>query len=147
MSSRATNLSFVTERKPSVAEFIDVLRRSTLAERRPVNEPERIAGMLTHGNLLCTAWDGDLLVGVARSLTDFSNCCYLADLAVDVAYQRQGIGAELIRLTQSQLHPKATIILLSAPAAQTYYPKIGMTAHPSAWFTPAEPLLPPWPRE
>ena len=98
--------------------------------------------MLEYADLLCTAWADDLLVGVARSVTDFSYCCYLSDLAVDVAYQKVGIGVELIRLTQSRLHPRCTIILLAAPKAEDYYPKIGMTQHRSAWTTIGSPLLP-----
>ena len=84
-------------------------------------------------NLLCTAWDGGKLVGVTRSVTDFEFCCYLSDLAVDEAYQRQGIGRELVRLTQSRLGKRATIILLAAPKAEGYYPKLGFAAHRSAW--------------
>ncbi len=93
--------------------------------------------MLMHTNLLCTAWDGETLVGVARSVTDFEYCCYLSDLAVDLAYQKQGIGRELIRLTQSKLGEKAKIILLSAPKATEFYPKIGFKRHDSAWIIPA----------
>lgn len=130
------------ERKITPEQFVDVLNRTTLGERRPVNDRARIAAMLDNANLICTAWDGDLLVGVARSVTDFVFCCYLSDLAVDSAYQRRGIGTELIRITQSRLHPDAKVILISAPQAQAYYPKIGMTPHPSAWFTPASPPLP-----
>lgn len=122
--------------------FIGLLRRSTLAERRPVHDPARIAAMLAHANLICTAWDGETLVGVARSVTDFAFCCYLSDLAVDVAYQRRGIGAELIRRTQARLHPEARLVLLAAPQAQTYYPRIGMSPHHSAWTVAAAPLLP-----
>jgi GNAT superfamily N-acetyltransferase len=122
--------------------FIDVLKRSTLAERRPVQDESRIRSMLAHADLLCTAWDGERLVGVARSVTDWAYCCYLSDLAVDVNYQRRGIGAELIRLTQSRLHPDAKIILLAAPKAETYYPSIGMSPHGSAWVTSATPPLP-----
>lgn len=84
---------------------------------------------------------GETLIGVARSVTDFSYCCYLSDLAVDQAWQKQGVGRELIRTTQRQLHPRCTLILLSAPQATGYYPKIGMTQHPSAWTAPAAPLL------
>ena len=79
----------------SPTTFIDLLRRSTLAERRPIDDAEAIAGMLANADLTATAWDEDLLVGVARSVTDFTYCCYLSDLAVDVAYQRQGIGCLL----------------------------------------------------
>jgi len=122
-------------------EFVDLLRRSTLAERRPVDDPNCIRAMLQHANLLCTAWDGSKLVGVARSVTDFEYCCYLSDLAVDEDYQKAGIGRELIRLTRSRLGNKAKIILLAAPAAEAYYPKIGFDAHKSAWVLGAESKL------
>lgn len=115
------------------AQFIDVLRRSTLAERRPVDDPRIIQAMLRHADLLCTAWDGNLLVGVARSVTDFQYCCYLSDLAVDEAYQKRGIGRQLVQLTREQLGPKALLILLAAPKAEGYYPKLGFQAHRSAW--------------
>lgn len=108
-------------------EFIDVLNRSTLSERRPVHDAERIENMLKHANILVTAWHNDLLVGVSRAMSDFSFCCYLSDLAVDVKYQKQGIGKELIRLTHEVSGLDTTnLILLAAPAATKYYPKIGM---------------------
>jgi len=128
-----TRIAFAHDRKITIEEFIDVLKRSTLAERRPVEDRKRMASMLAHANLTCTAWDGGLLVGVARSLTDFDFCCYLSDLAVDAACQKQGIGKELIRLTRSRLHPQCKLILLAAPKAEGYYPKIGFTPHRSAW--------------
>jgi predicted N-acetyltransferase YhbS len=115
-------------------EFVDLLRRSTLAERRPVDDAKCVKAMLQHANLICTAWDGEKLIGVARSVTDFEYCCYLSDLAVDEAYQKQGIGRELIRLTKSRLGQRANIILLSAPKAEGYYPRIGFEAHRSAWI-------------
>ena len=122
----------------SPAEFIDLLHRSTLAERRPVDDAETIAGMLANADLTVTAWDGELLVGVARSVTDFTYCCYLSDLAVDVAYQRQGIGVELIAQTQEQLGPRCNLILLAAPAAADYYGHIGFNHHPRCWILPRD---------
>ena len=130
------SIEYFHDRKITSAQFVDVLKRSTLAERRPIDDLERIADMLSHASLVCTAWDGDILVGVSRSLTDFSYCCYLSDLAVDVAYQKKGIGKQLIRLTQSRLHPQCKIILLSAPKAEGYYPKIGFNHFHSAWILP-----------
>lgn len=130
-------ISYAAERRITPSEFVDVLNRSTLGERRPVGDPRCIDAMLRHADLLCTAWDGTKLVGVARSVTDFEYCCYLSDLAVDVAYQRVGIGRELIRLTQQRLGPKAKLILLAAPKAVDYYPKLGFEQHPSAWIIPA----------
>lgn len=136
-------ISYETRRAITVDQFVDLLRRSTLGERRPVENAEVMRGMLTHATLLCSAWAGDQLVGVARSVTDYVYCCYLSDLAVDQAYQRHGIGRRLVELTQQQLKPTAKLILLSAPKAVEYYPKLGFDAHPSAWTLPAHrPLAP-----
>ncbi len=130
------SIRYAHDCKITLDQFIDVLKRSTLAERRPVGDPLTIQAMLEHANLLCTAWDGEKLVGVARSLTDFAYCCYLADLAVDEAFQKRGIGKELIALTRSRLGAGALVILLAAPKAEGYYPKIGFAAHRSAWILP-----------
>ncbi|MCO5935148.1 GNAT family N-acetyltransferase [Mucilaginibacter sp. RB4R14] len=107
-------------------EFIDVLNRSTLAGRRPVDDAERIQDMLQNANLIVTARIDGKLVGVSRALTDFAFCTYLSDLAVDQAYQKMGIGVRLIAETKNH-SPKAKLILLAAPAAVNYYPKTGMT--------------------
>jgi len=126
-------VSFVYATEPGLTphEFIDILRRSTLAERRPVNEPATIAGMLTHADIILTARaQSGLLVGVSRAITDYHYCTYLSDLAVDYDYQRQGIGQELIRLTHETaglgtrliyfpLPPHRTITLTSACADTT----------------------------
>ena len=118
----------------SPEQFVDLLRRSGLAARRPVDRPGTIAGMLAHADLLVTAWNGDRLVGVARSVTDFDYCCYLSDLAVDQTLQRHGIGRRLIDETRSALRPGCMLLLLSAPAAVDYYPHLGFERHPQAWW-------------
>lgn len=107
-------------------EMRDVFERSGLAERRP-REPDRLEKMAENGNLVVTARDeAGRLIGLSRSVTDFSYCCYLSDLAVDRAYQRRGIGKELVRMTHEAAGIDCTLILLSAPAAMAYYPRIGM---------------------
>ena len=119
----------------SAAEFVDVLERSTLSQRRPVDDDRVIAGMLRHADLIATARTPDRrLIGVARSITDFHYCTYLSDLAVDVAFQRRGIGKQLIEFTHDKAGSNTTLILLAAPAAATYYPRIGMTRHDSCWI-------------
>jgi GNAT superfamily N-acetyltransferase len=114
-------------------EFRDLLVDSTLGERRPIDDLERLEMMVRHANLIVTARVNGLLVGVARSLTDFAYCTYLSDLAVRKAFQKQGIGRELIRQTKL-LSPQAKLILLSAPAAVEYYPRIGMTRHEQCYI-------------
>ena len=96
-----------------------------------------MADMIRHANLVITAWDGEVMVGIARTLTDFAYVGYLADLAVRAAYQRQGIGIELIRKTREKLGPRSMLVLLAAPKAVEYYPRIGFTTHDSAWTLPA----------
>jgi ribosomal protein S18 acetylase RimI-like enzyme len=120
-------------------EFIDVLVRSTLAERRPVHDRATIATMLAKADVVLTARDAGKLVGISRAITDFSYCTYLSDLAVDEQFQRQGIGRELIRRTHEITGLNTTLILLSAPAAINYYPHIGMTKHDSCWIIPRQP--------
>lgn len=118
----------------SVAEFKEVLVRSTLGQRRPLDNAQRMAAMLDHANLVVTArTDGGQLIGLARSVTDFSFCCYLSDLAVDEAYQKQGIGRHLVRLTREAIGPETQLLLLAAPAAKDYYAHIGFRAVPNAW--------------
>ena len=112
---------------------IELYRASTLGERRPIAERERMAKMLENANLVITAWEGDLLVGISRSFTDFAYVTYLADLAVRESHQRQGIGKELIRRTKVECGPHTKIVLLAAPKAVDYYPHVGFTHHPQAW--------------
>ena len=120
----------------TVAQFRELLERSTLGERRPIEDAACLRGMLEHANLLLTCFDGDRPVGVARSVTDFHFCCYLSDLAVDIDYQGRGIGKTLIDQTRQQLGDCCRLILLSAPAAAGYYPHLGFERHESAWTLP-----------
>ena len=105
-------IKYRTDSEVSVAEFLKLLTLSTLGERRPIDDLDCIEGMLRNSNLTVTAWDGSKLVGIARSMTDFHYACYLSDLAVDRAYQRQGIGLRLQQITQEQLQPKCKLILI-----------------------------------
>lgn len=115
-------------------QAIGLYHASTLGERRPVADRAAMAAMLAHANLVVTAWDVDQLVGIARTLTDFVYVAYLADLAVSLAYQKRGVGRQLIAETAARLGPRAKIVLLAAPQAIAYYPHIGFRQHPSAWI-------------
>ncbi|MBL8816183.1 MAG: GNAT family N-acetyltransferase [Planctomyces sp.] len=115
-------------------EFISVLKRSTLGERRPVDDVARMTHMVANAGVIVTARHEGLLVGVSRAITDFVYCTYLSDLAVDVSWQRHGIGQELIRRTHQAAGLATRLILIAAPAARTYYPHIGMIPHDSCWM-------------
>lgn len=130
------SLEFALEPELSAEAFQAVLISSTLAERRPAQDLDRLGDMLRHADLIVTARDGGRLVGVARAITDFSYSCYLSDLAVDAQFQRRGIGRRLIEETHRAAGETTTLVLLAAPAAESYYPKIGMKHTPSCWSIP-----------
>ena len=135
------NIEYKLNPELTVNEFTDILNRSTLGERRPVDDKVCINGMLKNADIIVIATENEKIIGVARSITDFNYCCYLSDLAVDKKYQKHGIGQRLIDMTQKQLNEKCKIILLSAPSATEYYPKVGFTQHTSAWTLPRDKKL------
>jgi len=122
-------------------QVIGLYKASTLGERRPVDDRAVMLAMLENADLVVTAWDGERLVGIARSLTDFAYVAYLSDLAVHADYQRQGIGVRLIEKTRQKMGRRSKIVLLAAPAAIDYYPHIGFRKHNSAWLLDAADAL------
>jgi GNAT superfamily N-acetyltransferase len=133
-------IDYQLEPQLSSEEFIDVLVRSTLANRRPVGDLHTIDTMLAKADIILTAREGGKLLGISRAITDYSFCTYLSDLAVDEAFQRRGIGRELIRRTHETAGLNTALILLAAPEAVDYYPHIGMKKHDSCWVIPRVPV-------
>jgi GNAT superfamily N-acetyltransferase len=118
------NITYKKGVRPDAESIISVYKSAGL--NRPIDDKERIEQMYANSNLIVSAWDGDRLVGVARSVTDFCFCCYLSDLAVDLEYQKAGVGKKLLYMTKEIIGDQCMLLLLSAPAAMDYYPKIGL---------------------
>ena len=131
-------ITYQTGNNLDLDQVIDLYRASTLGERRPIDDRERIRKMIQAANLVVTPWDSELLVGISRALSDFSYVTYLSDLAVRTSHQKRGVGKELIRRTQIESGPQATVLLLAAPAAENYYPHIGFSHYPQAWILKPE---------
>lgn len=121
--------------------FRQLLIDSGLGERRPVDDLHCIKGMIENSNLIISAWHGDVLIGIARSVTDFHYCCYLSDLAVHKNYQDNGIGKQLQVLTQERLGENCKLILLAAPAATDYYQHIGYEHNDKCWVLDRNKLI------
>ncbi|MBP8725898.1 MAG: GNAT family N-acetyltransferase [Saprospiraceae bacterium] len=119
---------------PLTGQIIDLYTSSGI--NRPVNDPDRIGRMYANSNLIVSAWDGDVLVGIARSITDFSFCCYLSDLAIRKDYQHAGIGKKLVALTKEEIGDQAMLLLLSAPEAINYYPKLNFSRVENGFILP-----------
>ncbi|MGD8189076.1 GNAT family N-acetyltransferase [Brevibacillus ginsengisoli] len=112
----------------------DVYKSSGI--KRPVDDLDRIQRMIDNADINISAWDDDKLIGIARAITDFSYCCYLSDLAICKEYQRAGIGTELIKRLREYLGEEVSLLLLSAPTAMEYYPRIGFEKSEKAFLIP-----------
>ena len=80
---------------------IDLDQLSTLFnsagwERRTADR-ERLTQLVRGSLYVVSAWDGDRLAGFARAISDGAANAYISTVAVLPAYQRRGIGRELIR--------------------------------------------------
>ncbi len=137
-----TEIAYRTGNELDLDLVLELYQESGLGERRPIDDRQIFAAMLAHANLVVTAWDQDLLVGIARTLTDFAYVGYLSDLAVRRSHQKQGIGIGLIQRTRERMGPRSMLVLLAAPLAREYYPKLGFTRHDSAWILRASDPFP-----
>jgi len=117
-------IEFKINASVAVEMIIELYESAGLA--RPVDDKARIEKMYTNSNLVISAWDGARIVGVARAITDFSWCCYLMDLAVRKDVQHAGVGRKLVEMVRETVGENSNVLLLSAPEAVGFYPKIGM---------------------
>jgi len=127
------HIQYEVNNKITTADFIDILKRSTLAKRRPIYNLNIMENMLNNASLIICAKNNSKIVGIVRCMTDFVYCCYVSELAVDLDYQKQGIGKCLLNKVRNNIKDSCNIILLAAPAASNYYPKIGFTKHEAAF--------------
>ncbi len=131
------NIHYSIDKRPSAEQIIELYNDSGLP--RPTQDTERIRTMYENSNLIVTAWDDELLVGVARSLTDWAWACYLSDLAVRDSYKKEGIGRRLISLTKETVGGQSMLLLLSVPSAMDYYPKVGFEKQNSSFIMRRDP--------
>ncbi len=126
------NIIYSFDKRPTADQVIELYDNAGLP--RPTDDTDRIQKMFDNSNLIVTAWDGDLLVGVSRSITDWVWSCYLADLAVRSDYKKEGIGKQLINLTREKVGGQSMVLLLSVPTAMDYYPKVGFKKQESSFI-------------
>ena len=128
------NIEYKINEPITSGQFVGLLERSSLAERRPIHNSECMEGVVKNSNLVVSAWYADELIGIARSVTDFHYACYLSDLAVDQKYQKSGVGKRLLAFTQEQLNEECKLILVAAPGANSYYEHLGFENNPRCWI-------------
>ena len=124
-------ITYVLDKNQQAIHVAEVFKKSGI--KRPYEDLARIQRMIDHSDILVTAWDGEKMIGVARAITDYSYCCYLSDLAVDLDYQKQGIGRELLSRVQTEIGDECSIELISSPIATEYYPRLGFVQSDRAY--------------
>ena len=127
-----TKITYKSDVVPSAQQIIELYDDAALP--RPTHDPQRIQTMFENSDLIMTAWDGEKLVGVSRTITDWVWCSYLADLAVSPDYERSGVGKTLVQLTKQKIGERSMLLLLSVPAAMDYYPKVGFVRENRAFI-------------
>jgi len=132
------NITYQDQAELAVEQVINLYKASTLGERRPVDRPDIFEGMIENADIIITAWHEDRLVGICRTLTDYTYVAYIADLAVDEEYQKKGIGKNLMEETKKRLDKECLIVLLAAPKANEYYEPLGFEHNPRAWVLKGE---------
>ena len=121
-------ISYQLETEISLTEFLSILKESGLARRRPMEDLNLLERMISGSNLLVTARAEGQLVGLLRGISDHCYRSFIADLAVSQAFQRKGIGRQLLKIAREQA-PEARLILFSAEDALPFYEKLGFHLH------------------
>lgn len=135
--SAPTTVRYTREQDLDAAEFSRVLDESGLGATRPLGDPARLQAMLNGAGMIVTARldrPDRQLVGVSRTITDFSWAAYLAELAVSRSAQGLGVGRGLLNETRRLLGPQVTLILTSMPDVTGFYERAEMARVPDTFW-------------
>lgn len=109
-----------------IETIIELFYHSDYLPIEDMSDISRLMKMFKNANLVVSAWDNDKLVGISRSLCDFSYCCYLSDICVHKEYRKRNIGQRLVEKTKEKAGKECKLILHSNTHALQFYKKIGM---------------------
>jgi GNAT superfamily N-acetyltransferase len=134
------SITYQHEPRLTAEEYIDLLLRSIDGGGIwPVKDIGRINRMLAGAQIImCARDEKGRLIGASRSLTDFAWCTYTSELAVDKAYQRQGVGRELAIRQREVAGNQTTIFGVALPGVLEWWLKQGHKAVPTAYMLPRE---------
>lgn len=110
---------------PEPAQLLRLFHQAPWAKHRSLGDAR---AMLHNTDVTLSAWDGERLVGFGRVLTDFVYRATIWDVIVDKAYQRQGIGKEIV--TRILNHPRLNRVELFWLCTRRpgFYEKLGFTS-------------------
>ena len=120
----------IREERISAKEYIAFLKRTDLGSQYPEERfEERIRKLVQNVSISLVARNEEgTAVGVLFGLTDYAYWLYITDLGVDRAYERQGIGRQLMKTAHALAggEKDIAVYLIANENAVPFYEKLGM---------------------
>ncbi|WHZ27193.1 MAG: GNAT family N-acetyltransferase [Nitrospira sp.] len=110
---------------PDASQLLRLFQQAPWAKGRSLDDAKE---MLCHTDLTLCAWDGDRLIGFGRVLTDFIYRATIWDVIVDQAYQKQGIGTEIVRRILNHTRLKKVELFWLCTRRPGFYEKLGFSS-------------------
>jgi GNAT superfamily N-acetyltransferase len=87
-------ISFVEKKDLDPAKLVRLFQQAPWAKGRTLEDARE---MLRHTDVTVMAWDGDVLIGFGRVLTDYVYRATIWDVIVDKAYHGLGVGTDIVQ--------------------------------------------------
>ncbi len=120
-----TTVTFSEKKSLQPEQLLTLFQQAPWAKGRTLNDARE---MLRHTDVALCAWDGDRLVGFGRVLTDFVYRATIWDVIVDEAYQKQGIGAEIVQRILHHPRLKKVELFWLCTRRPGFYEKLGFSS-------------------
>lgn len=105
---------------------VDWTTAASIFERAPLGtrEPHRLEKAFTNSDLVCFAWDGEILIGMARALSDGEYQSVIYDLCILPEYQGIKLGTKMMTGMLDRLE-SANVTLWAVPGKEPFYARLG----------------------
>jgi len=118
-------ITFAEKKDLDPTKLVRLYHQAPWAKGRTLEDARE---MLRHTDVAVTAWDGDLLIGFGRVLTDYVYRATIWDVIVDKAYQRQGIGADIVQRILNHPRLKKVELFWLCTRMPGFYEKLGFSS-------------------
>ncbi len=118
-------ITFSEKKNLDPAKLVRLYQQAPWTKGRTLEDARE---MLRHTDVAVTAWDGDLLVGFGRVLTDYVYRATIWDVIVDKTYQRRGVGANVIQRILTHPRLKKVELFWLCTRMPGFYEKLGFSS-------------------
>lgn len=118
-------VTFSEKKDLSPEQLLKLFHQAPWAKGRTLEEARE---MLRHTDVALCAWDSEQLVGFGRVLTDFVYRATIWDVIVDKAYQKYGIGTEIVQRILNHPRLKKVELFWLCTRRPGFYEKLGFSS-------------------